>query len=217
MASLARRSGGGRVVAFAAAATALLLAACGASVPQATGGGAAAQRGVTGQTTPDPSITPSPLATPPPSTTSAATGPPATPTPSPVEGGFSAATVLAVVGRTYPSSPSGTSGGCQLSACPFTPRLVQQLEHLASQTPSPTRQGDVCNYDLQTGNQTGFATPVNPQLGSRPGASTASVPAVNPTVMLVIVDSGGQALVDDILYPANGERSVYSLSCTGSS
>ena len=133
----------------------------------------------------------------------------------PAPGGPSGADVLTVVQRTYPAEAGG-SGGCALSSCPFTPRLAQQIAHLRTETPSPTHQGDVCNYDLLTGNQTGFATPVNPTVAPAGATTTASLPAVDPTVTLVVVDSGGQALVDDILYPMNGDRSIYTLSCTGS-
>lgn len=123
----------------------------------------------------------------------------------------------AVVQRVYPVRGAGFSGGC-LTACPFTARLSAQLAHLTSQTPSPTHPGDVCNYDLLTGNNSGLATPVVATVQLTANGAQAVVDGrgqSQPSVTLVLIDSGGTPLVDDILYDTNHGRSVYSLNCTG--
>jgi hypothetical protein len=119
----------------------------------------------------------------------------------------------------FPASSGGITGGCAAASCPFTARLTGQLGHLAAQTPSPSHTGDVCNYDLVTGDQNGLATPVAATVQLTATGAYAVVAGdgqSQPAVTVVVVDSAGTPLVDDILYAINNDRSVYSLSCTGS-
>jgi hypothetical protein len=129
------------------------------------------------------------------------------------------ASVLAVVRQTYPSTSAGVAGGCDTGPCPFTPRLQQEVEHLRSQTPSPSHSGDLCNFDLLTGNSNGLKTPVHATMQSHADRMEAVVSMSGqdqPIVTLVVIDAGGKALVDDILYDLQRNRSIYTLNCTNS-
>jgi hypothetical protein len=193
------RQTGRRLVVSAAALTAALVSACGSAPVQSTAPPtvSASASSAPGSASPSPSQTAS---------TTISTAP-------------TESAVLAVVQQTYPQTSAGVSGGCDAGPCPLTPRLQQEVEHLRSQTPSPSRTGDLCNFDLLTGNQGGLKTPVHATvqlLADRAEAVVSMKGQDQPIVTLVVVDVDGRALVDDILYDLQRNRSIYTLNCTNS-
>ena len=175
---------------LAAATTAVVATSCGSTAPSPTG---------------RPAPTPSPSAV-------ATTAPP---TPAVL----TEATVQAVVQAFFPPTPAGDSGGCDSGACPITARLKAEIAHLSAQTPAPTHTGDICNFDLMTGNQDGMHTPVHATVqisGDQAEAAVAQSGQTDPIVTLVVIDDGGTPRIDDILYNVVGNRSIYTLNCTNS-
>ncbi len=137
------------------------------------------------------------------------------PTPTPTV--LTEAAVQAVVQAFFAPNANGVSGGCDSGACPITDRLKAELAHLRAQTPGPTHTGDICNFDLMTGNQDGMHTPAHATVqisGDQARAAVAQSGQTEPILTLVVVDSGGTPLVDDILYTFQGGRSIYTLNCT---
>ncbi len=126
-------------------------------------------------------------------------------------GGPTQSDLVAVLKLLYPASPTGPgsclssgAGSTALAACPVTQRLAAALE--AALASPNVGANPLCGCQAIDTEQTATYSP-----GVPPGAGTIHVTAFgSPHIAYVVISSGGQFLVDDVIYCSPSPHSIYA-------